>query len=85
MKASGRQEYQRFMGFPASRVLEWKALRRSPAEDRKRPGPYRTVRHPIMWIRWRIAIRRLGPYAPDFKDFRRGLSPASNKWPFDRD
>ncbi|MGO9150863.1 MAG: hypothetical protein ACLP1E_10640 [Acidimicrobiales bacterium] len=24
--------------------------------------------HPVRWMRWRLQVRRLGPYAPDYDD-----------------
>jgi hypothetical protein len=33
------------------------------------------LRHPIRWIRWRIALHREGPYCPDFDEF----PPASGR------
>ena len=34
------------------------------------PIDVRWVRHPYRWLRWRSAVRRRGPYAPRFEDFR---------------
>jgi hypothetical protein len=31
--------------------------------------------HPIAYLRWRIAVHRLGPYAPGFKEFRQKQPP----------
>jgi hypothetical protein len=31
-----------------------------------RPIDLRWLRHPLRWTRWRLAVRRLGPYAPDY-------------------
>jgi hypothetical protein len=73
MKPSGEEEYQRFMGFPTS-ILPWNAER---PESRATGGRnYRKLMHPVVWLRWRIAVRRRGPYAPDFEEFRRGPSEA---------
>jgi len=30
----------------------------------------RWARHPYRWLRWRAEVRRHGPYAPRFEDFR---------------
>jgi len=30
----------------------------------------RWARHPYRWLRWRAEVRRDGPYAPRFEDFR---------------
>jgi hypothetical protein len=69
LKPSSEEEYQRFMGFPLS-LLPWLADR--PEESQKTGERYyRMLFHPIAWARWRIAVRRLGPYAPDFEEFRR--------------
>ncbi len=57
------------MGFPAS-LLPWKADRlqgSQAAAGRK----YDWLLHPIVWVRWRVAVRRQGAYAPDFDEFRR--------------
>ena len=27
----------------------------------------RWVRHPITWLRWRVHVHRLGPYAPEYE------------------
>ena len=74
MKPSGEEEYQRFMGFPTS-ILPWNA-ERSPGSRAAGPRNYRKLMHPVMWLRWRIAVHRRGPYAPDFEEFRRGPSEA---------
>ena len=34
------------------------------------PIDLRWVRHPYRWLRWRLEVRRRGPYAPRFEDFR---------------
>ena len=34
------------------------------------PIDLRWARHPYRWIRWRLEVRRRGPYAPRFEDFR---------------
>ena len=72
---SGEEEFQRFMGFRAS-LVPWKANQPGGSETprRRHGGPFR---HPIAWVRWRIAIRRSGPYAPDFAEFR--LHPMTKK------
>jgi len=31
----------------------------------------RWARHPYLWVRWRLEVRRRGPYAPRFEDFPR--------------
>jgi len=31
----------------------------------------RWARHPLRWLSWRLEVRRRGPYAPRFEDFRR--------------
>jgi hypothetical protein len=30
----------------------------------------RWARHPYRWLRWRSEVRRRGPYAPRFEDYR---------------
>ena len=55
------------MGFPAS-LLPWKADR--PESSQEAGGrKHERFLHPIVWVRWRIAVRRQGPYAPDFDEF----------------
>jgi hypothetical protein len=66
MRPSGEEEYQRFMGFP---TYLWTQRSRRAAEGEDR---FPWLRHPIAWIRWRISVRRRGPYAPDFQEFCRG-------------
>ena len=73
MKPSGEEEYQRFMGFPTS-ILPWNTER--PGSRATGGRNYRKLMHPVVWLRWRIAVRRRGPYAPDFEEFRRGPSEA---------
>jgi hypothetical protein len=34
------------------------------------PIDLRWARHPYRWVRWRLEVRRRGPYAPRFEDFR---------------
>jgi hypothetical protein len=34
------------------------------------PIDLRWVRHPYRWLSWRSEVRRRGPYAPRFEDFR---------------
>jgi hypothetical protein len=70
MKPSGEEEYQRLLGFRAS-LWPWldsdkEAAHRSGNGSR---GRFPVVRHPIAWVRWRMAVRREGPFAPEFKDF----------------
>jgi hypothetical protein len=36
------------------------------------PIDLRWARHPYRWIRWRVEVRRDGPYAPHFDDYRPG-------------
>ena len=57
------------MGFPVY-FLPWNADR---AKGSQVAGSrdHGAVLHPIVWLRWRIAVRRHGPYAPDFDEFRR--------------
>jgi hypothetical protein len=31
----------------------------------------RWVRHPVDWLRWRLQVRRHGPFAPTFDAYRR--------------
>ena len=44
---------QRVLGFPRS----WFSPKRIDT---------RWLRHPIRWTRWRLRVRRLGPYADDY-------------------
>jgi hypothetical protein len=72
MKSSGEEEGQRFLGFPTSFWSRWQLGKDWPQEDRTGRGrTFGSVRHPIAWVRWRIELRRRGPYAPDFNEFRR--------------
>jgi hypothetical protein len=72
MKPTHEEEYQRFMGFPTS-ILPWTAER--PTGSRAAGARhYRKLMHPVVWLRWRMTMRRRGPYAPDFEEFHRGLS-----------
>ena len=74
MKPSDEEEHQRFMGWPTS-LLQLNAER--PTGSRAAGAQnYRKLLHPVVWLRWRIAVRRRGPYAPDFEGFRRGPSEA---------
>ena len=61
MRPSEEEEYKRYQGLPASL---------QPQCD---PGgvDLRWLRRPLIWLRWRVAVRRRGPYAPDFDQFRR--------------
>ncbi len=34
---------------------------------------FRRVVHPARWVRWRLQVRRLGPYAPNYDDFRSSI------------
>jgi hypothetical protein len=70
MKPSHEEEYQRFMGWPTS-LLPWNAER--PGGSGAAGGRnYRKLAHPVVWLRWRLDMRRRGPFAPDFEGFRRG-------------
>ena len=75
MKPSGEDEYQRFMGWPTS-LLPWNADHPEGSQA-ARGRDYRKLLHPFAWLRWRIAVIRGGPYAPDFEEFRRGPSQAT--------
>jgi hypothetical protein len=61
MRPWDEEEYRRYQGMPADH---------QPQAD---PGgaDIRWVLHPLAWFRWRATVRRQGPYAPDFGDFRR--------------
>ncbi len=74
---AGKEEQQRFLGFRTS-LLPWleSGKESSHADGRAGQDSYPLLRHPIAWVRWRIAVRRRGPYAPDFTAFRR--SPQSD-------
>lgn len=45
---------QRFMGFPVKKSGT--------------PIDTRWARHPVVWTKWRLRVRREGPYAPTFDD-----------------
>jgi len=49
----------RVLGFPHSWF--W-------AKDQTAPD-LRWIRHPIQWSKWRLHVRRLGPYAPSEQHF----------------
>jgi hypothetical protein len=34
------------------------------------PIDLRWIRHPYRWLSWRAEVRRRGPYAPRYEDFR---------------
>ncbi len=82
MKPSREDEYQRFLGFPS---YLWP--QREPGKGwfhRAGEGSrssFLVLWHPITWVRWRISVRRQGPYAPDFEEFLRGRSPDSSRRP----
>ena len=70
---SHEEEHQRFLGWPvSSRWPPW-----GPRTARPHPngegsaGNCPLLTHPIAWFRWRLAVRRSGPFAPDFDEFRR--------------
>jgi hypothetical protein len=72
MRPSGEEEYQRFLGFPTSLWSQWHARSRSSPEASDSGANSRgLMSHPITWLRWRRELRRHGPFAPDFDDFRR--------------
>ena len=64
------------MGFPISLLPRWLSGEGSPDSEADRSGHnFSLLRHPIAWVRWRIALRRRGPYTPDFKEFRQKPQP----------
>jgi hypothetical protein len=67
MKPSSEEEYQRFMGFP-DYLWPWAAHRPEGPRSAGR-SKSRGVLHPIAWFRWRLDLKRRGPYAPSFGDF----------------
>jgi hypothetical protein len=77
MMPEGEEEQQRFLGFRTS-LLPWleSGKESSPADGRESQETFPLLRHPIAWVRWRIAVHRRGPYAPDFTAFRH--SPRSD-------
>ncbi len=77
MMPEGKEEQQRFLGFRTS-LLPWLESGKEsvPAYGRGSQDTFPWLRHPIEWVRWRIAVRRRGPYAPDFSAFRH--SPQSD-------
>jgi len=71
MKPSDEEEYQRYEGMPASLWPPWEPGKGWPHGKGEGSGSnFPLLWHPIAWFRWRKAVRRLGPYAPDFKEFR---------------
>ncbi len=60
MRPWEEEEYRRYQGMPADH---------QPQADPGR-AELRWLRHPYTWLRWWVTVRRLGPYAPDFDDFR---------------
>jgi hypothetical protein len=72
------EEPQRFLGFPVDGA-SWRISRDDTrprvmgiprAEFKGKPLDLRWARSPIRWFRWRREVRRRGPYAPSFEDFR---------------
>jgi hypothetical protein len=74
-------EPQRVLGFPVTRGEHGQSWRdRADASQHVlglptnwfgsrragRPRDTRWLSHPARWWRWRMQVRRLGPYAPDF-------------------
>lgn len=59
--------------------------------EAKADGPpnigFRWLRHPVAWTRWRIDVRRQGPYAPDLNEWlrqrqiRRQEKRGEGSWP----
>lgn len=68
-------EPQRALGFPLNRRPGEPG---APGADEGLFAPARTwgprdldtrwVSHPFRWLRWRLLVRRLGPYAPEFDE-----------------
>jgi hypothetical protein len=67
MRPSGEEEYHRVLGFPAS--LWPRAAERPDGAPAAGGRVVRAIRHPIAWSRWRMEVRRRGPYAPSFGHF----------------
>ncbi len=77
-ESPGEEEYQRFMGFPISFFPRLQPGQQSPHAERHRSGSnFSSLWHPVDWIRWRIALRRRGPFTPGFEEFRRGPRPGT--------
>ena len=59
------EDQPRVLGIPR----DWFAV------NRREPGSptidLRRIAHPVRWLKWRRALRRLGPYAPDYDDIVR--------------
>ena len=68
MKPPGDEEYPRFLGFPSYLWPKWLQSYRETVQS---GGNSAWMRYPVTWFRWRIVVRRQGPYAPDFTEFRR--------------
>jgi hypothetical protein len=74
------EEPQRFLGFPVARGVGTWRLSRDDTRPRVmgiprveytgKPLELRWARSPIRWFRWRREVRRKGPYARSFDDFR---------------
>lgn len=68
-------EPQRALGFPLNRRPgeprrpgDEEGLFAPPSTWGPRDLDMRWARHPARWLRWRLRVRRLGPYAPDFDE-----------------
>jgi hypothetical protein len=81
MKSSDKEEHQRVMGFRTS-LWPWLEPGRGQASREEDGGQTHlpSLRHPIAWVRWRTILRRQGPYAPDFQDFRRTLQSGTEEF-----
>jgi hypothetical protein len=70
------EESRRVLGFPISLFPGLQPGQELPQEAEHRSGDNLSHQwHPIAWVRWRIALRRRGPYTPDFEEFRRRPGP----------
>ena len=71
--SSDEEERKRFLGWPvSSRWPPWEPRTAWPhAKGEGSGGNFPLLTHPVAWLRWRLAVRRSGPFAPNFDDFRR--------------
>ena len=71
-ESPGQEESRRFLGFPVSATPRGRPdLESPPGARRSSDGSHPSLRHPIVWVRWRIALHRHGPHTPDFNQFCR--------------
>lgn len=63
LRPSGDEEYRSWEGMPAS-------LSPLAVPGQAGGAGLRGLLQPLTWLRWRAAVRRQGPFALDFDEFR---------------